>query len=122
MGPDPEIEVFRYELRPLIDPDPPAAPICCRQALQRVNDIATALWHPHIPCRRQAAAIVDDGQDTDLPAVKELIGQDVHRPAVVRRCGGAAILAKLCLHPAFLAPSCAVVAPSHCKGDASDCD
>lgn len=65
---------------------------------------AAAVRHPRIQRRREPAIIVDDGQDTDLPAVKELIRQEVYRPTVVGRRSRTTIVMQLGLYPTFWRP------------------
>ena len=93
MHPGPEIQLLGDELRPVIHPDAFRAAMDRRDPLQRGHHIGAAIAQPYVDRRRDPGEVVDDGQNADLAAGEQLVGQEVHRPTLVRRRGNHAVLA-----------------------------
>ena len=73
-------------------------PIRLGNSLQCRYHVRTSIACPHVDRRRDTGEVVDDGQHADLPAVEQLIRQEIHRPAVVGSRGDDTILATLRRH------------------------
>lgn len=84
MGPGPQVEILRDKLRAIIQTNALGTPIRRGNALKSLYDIGTTIALPNVERRRKSAEVVNDRQYADLAAIEQLIGQKVHRPAIVR--------------------------------------
>lgn len=81
--PSPQIEIARHKFGPVVDPDALRPAMLAGGSFQRGDDIVTPVGVCHADRRTELGADVDDGQDAQLAAVKQLVGHEVHRPALV---------------------------------------
>jgi hypothetical protein len=81
----PEVQITRDELRAIIDPDTLWSAMLAGCSFQSSDDIMTVVGVPDADRGTQLGADIDDRQDAQLAAVKQLIDHEVHRPALVGR-------------------------------------
>lgn len=95
----PEVHVTRDELTALIDPGclgvagSTAYPIQCR------NHVLAAIAEPRIKHRHIAREGVDDGQNPQRLARRQLVMDEVHRPDIIRADGPRAVIAQFRFYP-----------------------
>src|SRR5579872_500925 len=97
----PKIEFLADKFGSVVDPDRLRIARTRRGALERLDDIATAVAESHVDRRREAGEGVDHSEDTDLLTVEELVMQEVHGPDLVRFLRHLAIAAELRFDPSF---------------------
>jgi len=95
----PKVEVTGDELAALVDPDGLWVAHLPANAFERLNDILATVAEPGGHCRGEARPGVDDRQDPDLAACRELVMHEVHRPGLVAPCRRTTIVTQLRLHP-----------------------
>lgn len=93
-----QIEVARDELRALIDADRVGIADVCADALERRNNIFTAIAEPRIDDRREPREQIDDGENAQLRSRRQLIVHEVHRPGLVRARRLLAVIPQFGLH------------------------
>ena len=96
----PKIKFPGYELTALIHPDAARIADLGADPLQHFDDIQRPEPEPRHHRRSIAAGRVDDGQDAQLRACRQLVVHKVHRPGLVRLRCRAAAFSQLGFHPA----------------------
>lgn len=97
----PQIEVPGDELAAIIDLDRLGIADTATYSLERLDDILAAIGEARIDRWAIAGMRVDNGQDTELLAGRELVMDKIHGPHIVRSDDLLAILPELGLDPSL---------------------
>ena len=102
VGIGPEVEIARDELRSLVDTDRPrdSRPVS-RPAQPSATTSSARQLNRRSLTGAQRERRVDHRQHPDLPAHRQLIVDEAHRPGLVRLHGTLAVFAQLRLHQAL---------------------
>jgi len=91
----PKVYIARDELRALIDADRLRVADIRAYALQRLRNILSPAAKARVDDRREARERVDDREHSDLPAGRQLVVDEVHRPRLVRLARRLSVIAEL---------------------------
>ena len=95
----PQIEITADELAALIDPDRLRVAHLSTNPFEGLDHVFATIIEARINRRRKAREGVDDGQDTDLPASRQLVMHEVHGPGLIAAHSHRTVFSELGLHP-----------------------